>query len=274
VTGLSQPRFGSAWSRSTAWTGRRSSATCAGSARWVAEVLGRALPPTLLLAGTALSIHLAVGISLGALSATRRGRRAERILDAAGMAIYAMPTFWVGLMALLTLSYLLGLFPFSSTRSVGAEHWSWGWRAADLAWHLALPAGVLGLTSAAAMARVVREGLLRTLGEHFVRAAHARGLGRGRVLLVHALRNALIPVINLVGLSLPALLSGSLVVEVVFAWPGMGRVTYDAMRAHDLPVVLATTLWATLLVVAGSLAADLAMAAADPRVRLGVRGRA
>jgi peptide/nickel transport system permease protein len=134
-----------------------------------------------------------------------------------------------------------------------------------------LPAAVLAAGSAAAMIRVVRAGVLAALGQGFARAARARGIGP-RMLLVHALRHALLPVINLAGLSLPALLSGTLVAEVVFAWPGMGRLTYDAIRARDIPVALATTVLATFLVVAGSLVADLAMAAADPRIRL--RGHA
>jgi peptide/nickel transport system permease protein len=118
------------------------------------------------------------------------------------------------------------------------------------------------------LVRFVRAGLLETLGCDFVRAARARGVAERRVMLSHALRNSLLPVINLAGLALPALISGSLIVEVVFAWPGMGRLTYDAIRAQDVPVVLATTLLATMLVVLGSLAADLAMAAVDPRIRL------
>jgi peptide/nickel transport system permease protein len=123
------------------------------------------------------------------------------------------------------------------------------------------------------MARFVRAGLMRALGEEFVRAARARGVGARRVLAVHAMRNAVLPVINLLGLSLPVLVSGSLVVEVVFAWPGMGRLTYEAILAQDFPVVLATTLLATILVIVGSLMADLAMAAADPRIRLDRGGR-
>jgi peptide/nickel transport system permease protein len=152
--------------------------------------------------------------------------------------------------------------------AVGADDWSLGRRLLDALWHLALPAAVLGLSSAAAMTRFVRAGLLEALGQEFIRAARARGLGGGRVMLVHALRNSLGPVINLVGLSLPILVSGSLIVEVVFAWPGMGRLTYNAIMAKDLSVVLVTTLLASLLVVVGSLAADLAMAAVDPRIRL------
>lgn len=237
--------------------------------RPVRDLLARALPPTLLLAGAALVLHLIAGIGLGVVAAARRGRWEDRSIGFTGLVVYAMPTFWLGLMAILALTYLLPLFPAASMRSVGAESWAPWRRALDLLWHLALPASVLALASAAAMTRFVRAGLLEALGEPFIRAARARGAGGRRVMLGHALRNALIPVINLVGLSLPILVSGSLVTEVVFAWPGMGRLTYDAIRAHDVAVVLAATMLAALVVVAGNLAADLAIAAVDPRVRVG-----
>jgi peptide/nickel transport system permease protein len=240
--------------------------------RPVATLLREALPPTLALAGAALLLHLFAGVVLGVVSAAKRGRWQDRLLGLGGLALYAMPTFWLGLMAILGLSYLLPLFPASSLQSVGAGDWPFWQRLADRLWHLALPSAVLGLASAAALTRFVRSGLLEALGQEFIRSARARGLGGGRVMFVHALRNALLPVINLVGLSLPALLSGSLVVEVVFAWPGMGRLTYEAIRAQDLGVVMATTLLATLLVIVGNLAADLLMAWADPRIRLGGRG--
>jgi peptide/nickel transport system permease protein len=236
--------------------------------RPVARLLAETLPPTLLLAGSALMLHVLLGLGLGVVSAARRGRWPDRAVTLASLSLYAMPTFWLGLMAILGLSYLVPLFPASSMHAVGAEEWSVGRRLLDALWHLALPAAVLGLSSAAAMTRFVRAGLLEALGQEFIRAARARGLGGGRVVLVHALRNSLGPVINLVGLSLPILVSGSLIVEVVFSWPGMGRLTYDAIMAKDLSVVLVTTLLASLLVVGGSLAADLAMAVVDPRIRL------
>lgn len=240
--------------------------------RPVAQALGQALPPTLALAGTALILHLCLGIMLGIVSAARAGQWRDRTLTFFSLLLYAMPTFWLGLMMILGLSYFVPLFPASSMESVGASAWPWGARLVDRLWHLALPAGVLGIASAAAMMRFVRAGLLAALGQEFVRAARARGLTGRRVLFAHALRNALLPVINLAGLSLPVLLSGSLVIEVVFAWPGMGRLTYEAIRAQDLSVVLAATLLATVMVVCGNLAADLAMAAADPRIRLSRTG--
>jgi peptide/nickel transport system permease protein len=236
--------------------------------RPVTRVLASALPATLLLAGAALLIHVVAGIVLGAAAAAWRGRWPDRAITFGGLALYAMPTFWLGLMAILAFAYLVPLFPPSSMHSVHAREWSWIARTGDVLWHVALPACVLGLASAAAMARFVRAGLLRALGEEFVRAARARGVGARRILAVHALRNAVLPVITLLGLSLPILVSGSLVIEVVFAWPGMGRLTYEAILAQDVPVVLATTLLATILVIVGNLTADLAMAAADPRIRL------
>ena len=239
--------------------------------RPVAQLLGQALPPTLALAGTALLLHLVAGILFGIVSAARRGGWPDRLLSVGGLTLYAMPTFWLGLMCILTFSYLVPIFPASSMQSVGARDWSPWLRLADRLWHLALPAAVLGLASAAAMTRFVRAGLLETLGQEFVRAARARGLSAPRV-MVHALRNALLPVINLVGLALPVLISGALVTEVVFAWPGMGRLTYEAIRAQDFSVVLASTLLASLMVIVGNLAADLAMAAIDPRIRLAGRG--
>jgi peptide/nickel transport system permease protein len=236
--------------------------------RPVSRVLADALPNSLLLAGTALLIHLAFGIALGVVSARFHRGWVDRFLGATSLTLYSMPTFWLGLMAILGLSYAVPLFPPSSLHTAGSEGWPLVSRLADLAWHLALPAAVLGLASAASMGRFVRAGMLESLGQDFVRAARARGVGRSRLLFVHALRNSLLPVITLLGLSMPILVSGSLVTEVVFGWPGMGRLTYDAILAQDLPVVLATTLVASIFVILGNVLADLASAAADPRIRL------
>ncbi len=236
--------------------------------RPVARVLRDAVPATLLLSATALAIHLLSGIGLGVLAARWRNRWPDRAVTWTTLTLYALPPFWLGLMAILALCDLLPLFPPSSMRSVGADSWPLVRRVADVAWHMALPAMVLGLATVAGTSRFVRSGMVRALGEEFLRGARARGAGGRRVLFGHALRSALPPVLTLAGLSLPVLVSGSLVVEVVFAWPGMGRVAYDAILARDLPLVLASTLLTSLLVVAGSLAADLALAAADPRVRL------
>ncbi len=242
--------------------------------RPVAAVLADALPPTLLLAGAALVLHVAAGLGLGVAAARWRDRWPDRLLRVVGLALYSMPAFWVGLMAILALSYAVPAFPAASMRSVNADLWIWPRRALDVLWHLALPASVLGLASAASLSRFVRGDVAEALDSAFVRAARARGSGRRRTLWRHALRASLLPAIHLVGVALPVLVSGSLAVEVVFAWPGMGRLAYDAILARDVPVIMACTLLATLVAASGSLLADLAAAAADPRIRLGSRGMA
>ncbi|MDH3591909.1 MAG: ABC transporter permease [Planctomycetota bacterium] len=237
----------------------------------VRELFAGALPTTLWLTSAALALHLVLGLGLGIVAALRAGRWQDRWLTHGSLLVYGMPTFWLGLMALLAFGHWIPLFPLSSLKSIGSESWPWWRQIADRLWHLALPASVLGLASAASMLRFVRAGLLESFVKDFMRSARARGLGRGRDLLVHALRNALLPVINLVGLSLPWLFSGSLVIEHVFGWPGMGRLTFDAILREDPSIVLASTLLVSFMVVVGNLAADLGMAFADPRVTLDER---
>ena len=235
--------------------------------RPVAAVVAGALPPTLLLAGTALVVEWTLGLLLGVAAARRPGGALDQALRLLSLVLYSLPTFWLGLMAVLLFSFNWPLFPPSHLASVGAEALPPLARVADLAWHLALPALAVGLPSAAALARFVRGSLVETLGQEFVLAARARGLTGRRVLYGHALRASLAPLSQLFGLSLAFLLSGTLAVEVVFAWPGIGRVTFDALTARDYPVVLATTALSATMVVLGSLAADLLLAWADPRVR-------
>jgi len=235
--------------------------------RPVTAVLSAALPPTLLLSGLALSIQLGLGLALAVLHVVRPRGAFDHAAGVFGLSLASIPTFWLALMAILALSYRVPLFPPSSSRSIGSEGWPLAVRALDALWHAALPAAVLGVGAAAAFARYVRAGLLRALGEGFVRAARARGASSRALVTRHALRATLPPMVTLAGVSLPALVSGSLVVEVVFGWPGMGRLAYDAVIARDVPVVLATVLVGTALVVVGSLAADLGLAWADPRAR-------
>jgi peptide/nickel transport system permease protein len=264
--GLDRP----APARLAAWVG----AVATGDLGWspsksrpVSRVLADALPATLLLSGLALAIHLAAGLAIGLLAARRPGGTGDRLLQTAALVLWSSPPFWLGLVAILAFAYAIPIFPPSSSRSIDAATWSLARRSVDLLWHATLPALVLGLTSAAVLAQHVRAGLVRALGEVFVRAARARGAGSRRAMLSHALRHALLPAVQLAGLSLPSLVSGSLAIEVVFGWPGMGRVAYDAVLARDVPVVLAATLAASVLVVAGNLAADLGAMALDPRVR-------
>ncbi len=236
--------------------------------RPVRAALADAIPNTLVLAFAALALDLLLGLALGVLQAARAGTRTDAALTALTLFGYSLPTFWLGLVLLLILGQWLPLFPVGGITDPALHHaLGWGGRLLDRLHHLALPALTLGLVGAAGTARYQRAAMLEVLGQPFVRAARARGLGERRVLLGHALRNALLPAITLLGLSLPFLLTGSVVVETVFAWPGMGKLAADAILSRDYPVVTATALIASVLVVAGSLLADLLYAAADPRVR-------
>jgi peptide/nickel transport system permease protein len=266
--GLDQP----AYARYASWIGNALRGDLGWSlsrGRKVTRVLADALPHTIGLALAALSIQLLLGILLGALHVARPGGALDHGLGLAGLLLASVPTFWLGLMAILLFAVAIPIFPPSSVHSIGANAWSFPARAIDVLWHAALPSLVLGLGAAAIVARFVRAGLVAALGEGFVRAARARGASRARLLWIHALPAAAGPVITLAGLQLPVLVSGAVVVEVVFGWPGMGRVTYDAVMAQDLPVVLAAVLLATILVIAGNLLADLGLALVDPRLRLG-----
>jgi peptide/nickel transport system permease protein len=266
--GLDRP----AYARYASWMGsalRGDLGWSSSRGRKVSSVLADALPHTIGLAAAALSIQLLFGVLLGALHVARPGGAIDHGLGVAGLVVASVPSFWLGLMAVLLLAVVIPVFPPSSAHSIGAASWSLPARALDALWHVALPAAVLGAGAAAVIARFVRAGLLSALGEEFVRAARARGASGARILWRHALPAAAGPVITLAGLQLPVLVSGAVVVEVVFGWPGMGRVTYDAVLAQDLPVVLAAVLLSTILVIAGSLLADLGLAVVDPRLRAG-----
>lgn len=233
----------------------------------VARVLGSALPASISLGAAALAVQLLSGFLIGITSARRPNGWLDRLLGSGTVVLYSIPTFWLGVMAILVFAVIVPLFPPSSSRSVGAESWPWLARALDRTWHLALPALVLGLGSAAGLARHVRAAIVRAVTEPFCRAARARGASGRRVLMAHALREALPPALTLTGISLPFLFSGSVVIEVVFGWPGLGRVAYEAVRAEDLPLVAAATVLAGAGVVGGNLLADLGLIACDPRLR-------
>jgi peptide/nickel transport system permease protein len=237
--------------------------------RPVADAIAAALPNTLLLTGTALAIDFLLGVAIGVVQAARARRRIDVALTNVTLFFYSLPTFWLGLLLLLVFGQWLDWFPVGGvTVPVLHESMPLGLRLLDRLHHLALPALTLGLVGAAGTARYQRAALLEALGEDYARTARAKGLAEPRVLVDHALRNALLPIVTLLGLALPFLLTGAVVVETVFTWPGLGKLAADAIAGRDYPLVIATTLISSVLVVLGSLLADLLAAAADPRVRL------
>ena len=236
--------------------------------RPVAAVIGETLPATLLLGGVALALSFALGLGLGVVQARRAGGLADAALSTVALALASVPAFWLGLMLLLVFGEWLHWLPVAGmTDAVAGPSRGWLALSLDVARHLVLPALTLALVNAATVARFHRAAMLEALGADFVRAARARGLAEARILAAHAFRAALAPAIALAGLSVPALLTGSVLVESVFGWPGMGRVAYEAIFARDYNVVTGVTVVAAVLVAVGSLLADIGVAAADPRVR-------
>ncbi len=233
----------------------------------VVRIVLRALPPTLLLTGTALTLDLALGIFLALLAVARPRSWFDRISTVLSLGLYGMPSFWLAGLAILVFSVILGWLPASHMHAVAAIGARPAIRLADLARHLVLPAGVLGIVGAAGTARYLRSTLLDLEDARYLLAARARGLSRRRVLLVHALRPALLPLITLLGLAIPFLVSGSLVIEVIFAWPGVGRVLWTAAWARDVPLILAVTLLGAGAVILGNLIADVLYLIVDPRAR-------
>ncbi len=232
----------------------------------VATLLLDRLPVTLLLTVTAQVLALAVGIPLGVAAAARWRRPADRLLTAAALTGVSVPAFFVGLLAIKLFAFDLNLVPSNGMVTAGA-HLTGLAAVADVARHLLLPALVLGAAATAGLMRHTRSAVLGVLQEDWVRTARAKGLAERVVAYRHGLRTALYPIITLLGLALPGLVSGAALVEVVFGWPGVGWLLLGALDERDFPVLMATNLLFALLTLLGSLAADLAYAAADPRIR-------
>jgi peptide/nickel transport system permease protein len=236
--------------------------------RPVRAMLGAAWPATALLVVLSLALSYLIGIAIGILQSRLR-RGSDLAISAVTISFYAMPGYWLGLMLVLLFTYRLGWLPAFGATGVDADFLSLGGRLVDRLRHLALPLITLTLIGAGGIARYVREAMLDVRGLPFVTTARAKGIAESTVRYRHMFRNALIPVVTLLGLSLPALFSGAVFVEGIFAWPGVGRVLIEAVVARDYPVVMAATAVSATLVVLGNLLADQLVSWADPRVRHG-----
>ncbi|RMI08836.1 MAG: ABC transporter permease [Calditrichaeota bacterium] len=237
--------------------------------RPVRDILAEALPATLQLTLAALFLNILLGCAVGMLSGIYAHRWWGRVLNGAALFLYSVPSFWLALVAILIFSVSLGLFPASQMSSVFADELPFSAYLWDRLRHLVLPATVLGLAGAAATARYVRGQVQEVLRQDYILLARAKGLSAGKVYLHHVLKNALLPVVTLLGLYFPFLLSGAFIIEVIFAWPGMGRVTYEAIFARDYPVIMAVNLLAAVMVLVGNFLADVTYRLVDPRVNIG-----
>jgi peptide/nickel transport system permease protein len=221
--------------------------------RPVSELIAGRLPNTLELAVASLSLATLVGVAVGAVSAVRLGRLADHLAMAGALLGVSLPSFWLGLMLILLFGLRLSALPIAGNQDGFAS--------------LVLPALTLATVPMATIARLTRSGLLDVLGEDYIRTARAKGLNELAVIVSHALRNSMIPVITVVGVQFGVLLGGAIIVETVFAWPGVGRLLIDAVSARDFPLVQGIMLFISISFVLVNLCADLVYAYVDPRIR-------
>lgn len=236
----------------------------------VRHVIVSALPPTVLLTGTALVLSTVVGIALGLTSARRPNGFIDHAIGALTLTAFAVPGFWLAQLAILVLILRYGLFPLEGYTTVGAKPLTGVDHLADVGYHLMLPALVLATSEVAAVARIVRSSLLSQMGLGYTRVALAKGLRPNDVLARHALRNALLPVITLVGTRIGFLFSGAVVIESLFSWPGLGSVLRSAATTNpDPPLLLGIVIFTSCAIVLANVLTDLVYTWVDPRVRLG-----
>ncbi len=238
--------------------------------RPVREMLAEALPRTLGLVGVALALQVALGVALGALAASRAGTRFERVAMGAALAVFSTPAFAVGYLLLGTVAFGLGWAPAGGFASLEAGAGPAG--ALDVARHATLPVLTLALGGIGGWARFARAAILDALGRPHVVALRARGASWRRVVWRHGLREAAPALVALLGASVPALVGGAVVVETIFAWPGMGRLVVEAVARRDVPVVMAATVLAAVVTVAASTLADAIERFLDPRTELASAG--
>lgn len=236
--------------------------------RPVREVLATALPNTLLLMVIALVGSFALGILVALIQVARRGSVTDHVISGVSLFFFSMPDFWLAILALLAFTYWLPIFPVGgAVDPVMHEYMGLGARIVDRLRHLALPALTLTVLAAPGVARYQRAALLDVLPADYIRTARLKGLSEREILRRHALRNALLPIISLLGLSFPALLTGAFFIEKIFAWPGMGLAVVNAIGTRDYPLVVGGVILGSIMVTLGSILADLLYAWADPRLR-------
>src|SRR5262249_45451273 len=232
--------------------------------RVVLEVIVGRLPATVILMLSAFSVAVLLGLASGIVSAIRQSSLFDPLRPLGAMVALSIPTFWLGLMAIYVFSELLHALPPGNIGTVGAP-----FAIGDRLRHLILPAGTLGVAVVATWGRVPRASMLGVIGEDYIRTARAKGVSHASLVLKHALRNALIPLVTLAGLQLPLVFSGALVTETIFTWPGMGRLFVDSIGYRDYPVLMGILVFTASLVILGNLVADLVYPAIDPPVRHG-----
>ena len=234
----------------------------------VVDVIVERLPATLLLMASSLSLAFAAGMALGIFAARRVNRWPDTLISTLGLVFYATPSFWFGLMGIVVFAVKLAWLPAGGFEEIGAGYTGF-WRVLDIARHLVLPTVTLALIFLAIYLRIMRASMLEVLTLDFVRTARAKGLAETAVVIRHVLRNALLPMVTLIGLQAGTMLGGSVVVESVFALPGLGRLAYESVVQRDLNTLLGITFVSALLVIAVNFGVDLLYGRLDPRIGTG-----
>jgi peptide/nickel transport system permease protein len=232
----------------------------------VLHLILQRLPATLLLSGTALALAAVLGVALGTLSSRRPYSWLDNFTSVFALIGFSMPVFWLGQLLIIGISLNLGWLPAQGMVSLRADPTGWG-RALSITMHLILPAVTLSMAFLAINSRIARTSMLEVLREDYVMVARAKGLSEARITYVHAFRNALIPIVTVIGFNFGFLLAGSAFVETIFAWPGVGRLLYYSMSARDYPVIMGIFIVVCVGVIIVNLLTDIAYAYLDPRVR-------
>ncbi|MEN8891521.1 ABC transporter permease [Planktotalea arctica] len=231
----------------------------------VTDLILQRLPATLLLVITAQVLALLIGVVMGVISARRPNGMLSHFVTFLALFGYAAPVFWTGILLLIAFSLKIQWFPVAGMMDVSVEGGFW-FRASDIARHMVLPVITLGSIFLALYSRLARATMMETLGSDFVRTAKAKGLSPNQVVYKHALKNSLSPVITLAGLQFSAVISGAVLVEAVFSWPGLGTLAFQSIIARDTPTILGILFFSALVVIVGNLLTDLALRLIDPRV--------
>ncbi|WP_342065572.1 ABC transporter permease [Achromobacter kerstersii] len=232
----------------------------------VLDVILAHLPATLVLMLASIAIAVVVGMAAGIVSAVKVNTWWDSAVSAFAVLCFAAPSFWLGIMLIILFSVKLGWFPVGGMVTIGLDGGLWR-QTLDVLHHLALPALALGLFYSAAYARVMRASMLEVSRMDYVRTAYAKGLTRATVVLRHILRNAVLPIVTLLGLQLGAVLGGSIVVEAVFSWPGIGGVLFDSVMTRNYPVVLGILVLSSFVVIVANIVVDLLYTRLDPRIK-------
>lgn len=232
----------------------------------VLELILDRLPATLLLMASQLVFSISLGVGLGVLSARRPNSLLDNSITVFSLASFAVPVFWLGQLLILGFGYYLDWLPIQGMVDLRAGYAGFD-LVLDVARHMVLPVLTLTLYNLALILRLTRGSMLEVVGQEYVKVARAKGLSENTVMIKHALRNALLPVVTVVGLEFRALIAGAVLTETVFAWPGLGRLTFDAIHARDYPLLMGMFIFISVLVAVGNLVTDLLYALLDPRIR-------